>query len=155
MNLRITMSRSRNHASWGLFTFQTWSYINHVPSFRCRPQEESSRADSKRPNFGRIHRGWSKRCQRPGSYGMAKKPWATNHRLVEKWPSYDHDWLVVSTYPSEKYEFVNWDDELANNVPSHQPNHIWGRLEIYSLWISIDESSKRIAAWSMNFQVLG
>ena len=23
-------------------------------------------------------------------------------------------WLVVSTYPSEKYEFVSWDDELPN-----------------------------------------
>ena len=23
-------------------------------------------------------------------------------------------WLVVSTYPSEKYEFVNWEDEIPN-----------------------------------------
>ena len=36
-------------------------------------------------------------------------------------------WLVVSTYPSEKYEFVSWDDEIPNiwkgikNVPNHQP----------------------------------
>ena len=29
----------------------------------------------------------------------------------------NHDWLVVSTYPSEKYikyEFVNWDDAIPN-----------------------------------------
>jgi hypothetical protein len=25
-----------------------------------------------------------------------------------------HSWLVVSTYPSEKYEFVSWDDEIPN-----------------------------------------
>ena len=30
------------------------------------------------------------------------------------------------TYPSEKYEFVSWDDEIPdiwtkNNVPNHQP----------------------------------
>ena len=36
-------------------------------------------------------------------------------------------WLVVSTNPSEKYEFVSWDDEIPNiwkvikNVPNHQP----------------------------------
>ena len=24
------------------------------------------------------------------------------------------DWLVVEPYPSEKYEFVNWDDEIPN-----------------------------------------
>jgi hypothetical protein len=23
-------------------------------------------------------------------------------------------WLVVSTYPSEKYEFVSWDDDIPN-----------------------------------------
>ena len=23
-------------------------------------------------------------------------------------------WLVVSTYPSEKYDFVNWDDDIPN-----------------------------------------
>jgi len=23
-------------------------------------------------------------------------------------------WLVVSTYPSEKYDFVSWDDEIPN-----------------------------------------
>ena len=34
---------------------------------------------------------------------------------------------MVSTYPSEKYEFVSWDDEIPNiwkgikNVPNHQP----------------------------------
>ena len=23
-------------------------------------------------------------------------------------------WLVVERYPSEKYEFVNWDDDIPN-----------------------------------------
>jgi hypothetical protein len=23
-------------------------------------------------------------------------------------------WLVVSTYPSEKYDFVSWDDDIPN-----------------------------------------
>ena len=26
----------------------------------------------------------------------------------------NNNWLVVSTYPSEKYEFVSWDDEIPN-----------------------------------------
>jgi len=33
-------------------------------------------------------------------------------------------WLVVEPYPSEKYEFVSWDDEIPSiwenkNVPNH------------------------------------
>jgi len=24
------------------------------------------------------------------------------------------NWLVVSTYPSEKYDFVSWDDDIPN-----------------------------------------
>jgi len=34
------------------------------------------------------------------------------------------------TYPSEKYDFVSWDDEIPNiwknnpNVPNHQPDEI-------------------------------
>ena len=40
-------------------------------------------------------------------------------------------WLVVEPYPSEKYEFVNWDDDIPNiwknksHVPvsQHQPDH--------------------------------
>ena len=34
---------------------------------------------------------------------------------------------MVEPYPSEKYEFVSWDDEIHNiwknkiNVPNHQP----------------------------------
>jgi len=27
---------------------------------------------------------------------------------------------VVSTYPSEKYDFVNWDDEIPNVNPSEK-----------------------------------
>ena len=45
-------------------------------------------------------------------------------------------WL---TYPSEKYEFVSWDDELPNwmeshksHVPNHQPDMIWWDFPIFS-----------------------
>ena len=37
-------------------------------------------------------------------------------------------WLVVEPYPSEKYEFVSWDDGIPNiwknknPVPNHQPD---------------------------------
>ena len=39
----------------------------------------------------------------------------------------DHDWSVVEPYPSEKNEFVNWDDysqlyAKMKNVPNHQPD---------------------------------
>ena len=40
----------------------------------------------------------------------------------------NNDWLVVSTYPSEKYEFVKWEYEIPiyiyiwkKQVPNHQP----------------------------------
>ena len=35
-------------------------------------------------------------------------------------------WLVVSTNPSEKYDFVSWDDEFPNSLGNHKihvPNH--------------------------------
>ena len=38
-------------------------------------------------------------------------------------------WLVVEPYPSEKYEFVNRDDDIPNiwenksHVPNHQPGN--------------------------------
>ena len=40
-------------------------------------------------------------------------------------------WLVVEPYPSEKYDFVSWDDDIPNwmenkkNVPKHQPELQW------------------------------
>ena len=45
--------------------------------------------------------------------------WFKVHRTI---------WLVVSTYPSEKWwsEFVSWDDEIPNWMESHEihvPNH--------------------------------
>ena len=39
-------------------------------------------------------------------------------------------WLVVEPYPSEKYDFVSWDDDIPNiwknkiQVPNHQPEKI-------------------------------
>ena len=37
-----------------------------------------------------------------------------------------NDWLVVSTYPSEKYAKVSWD--YSSQVPNHQPDEIMGIL---------------------------
>jgi len=39
--------------------------------------------------------------------------WSLNEENVEKLSSIII-WLVVSTYPSEKYEFVSWDDDIPN-----------------------------------------
>ena len=42
-------------------------------------------------------------------------------------------WLVVEPYPDEKYEFVNWDDDIPNrrekqkNGPNHQPDNVLTR----------------------------
>ena len=41
---------------------------------------------------------------------------------------YGYGWWL--TYPSEKYEFVNWDDDIPNiwenksHVPNHQPDGV-------------------------------
>ena len=46
-------------------------------------------------------------------------------------------WLVVSTYPSEKYEsqyeFVSWDDDIPNieQFPNHQPAIVSGIISHY------------------------
>ena len=49
-------------------------------------------------------------------------------------------WLVVERYPSEKYEFVNWDVDIPNiwenkiHVPNHQPARVffaWERGDLY------------------------
>ena len=34
-----------------------------------------------------------------------------------------NNWFVVSTYPSEKYEFVSWDYEMPNWMESHSKFH--------------------------------
>jgi len=36
-----------------------------------------------------------------------------------------HNWLVVEPYPSEKYEFVSWDDysQYMESHKIHVPNH--------------------------------
>jgi hypothetical protein len=42
------------------------------------------------------------------------------------------NWLVVEPYPSEKYDFVSWDDDIPNllqygkikTVPNHQPDSV-------------------------------
>ena len=45
-----------------------------------------------------------------------------------------NNWLVVEPYPSEKYEFVNWDDDISNiwknksHVPNHQPEGYKGEV---------------------------
>ena len=47
--------------------------------------------------------------------------------VYDGWSLVNYGWLVVSTYPSEKYEFVSWDDDIPYiwknkpNVPNHQP----------------------------------
>ena len=52
-------------------------------------------------------------------------------------------WLVVSTYPSEKYEFVSWDDDIPNiwkNKCSKPPTsiyHIYIYIYIYHTYIYI------------------
>ena len=42
-----------------------------------------------------------------------------------------YNWFVVFRHPSEKYEFVSWDDNIPNwmeqkssHVPNHQPDNI-------------------------------
>ena len=45
---------------------------------------------------------------------------------------YGSGWWYTYTYPPEKYEFVNWDDEITygkiRNVPNHQPDYIPHRI---------------------------
>ena len=67
-----------------------------------------------------------------------------------------HIWLVVFSHPSEKYEFVNWDDEIPNiwenkiDVSNHQPVSyhqlgllfpIYGKIKLMFQTISFDSIS--------------
>ena len=66
---------------------------------------------------------WGLLRRRPGS--VARRPgrrWSRRWRRVPLW-------LVGGLNPPEKYEFVNWDDDIPNiwdnkNVPNHQPDKI-------------------------------
>jgi hypothetical protein len=45
----------------------------------------------------------------PGKHQIWEKLWKNLERMVKR-----KYWLVVEPYPSEKYEFVSWDDEIPN-----------------------------------------
>jgi len=54
-------------------------------------------------------------------------------------------WLVVSTYPSEKYDFVSWDYEVPNWMESHKidvPNHQPDSLIKINKWTSSNVANK-------------
>ena len=78
--------------------------------------------------------------------GIHKTDFRQNHGIVSK--SIQgivyrvYSWLVDWTYPSEKYEFVSWDDDIPNmeshKIPLFQTTNqiestVWGHL----LWKSI------------------
>jgi hypothetical protein len=51
-----------------------------------------------------------------------------------------HVWLVVEPYPSEKYEFVSWDDSSIPNQTGFFPDfpylhgHLMTRLSLQRGW---------------------
>jgi hypothetical protein len=51
--------------------------------------------------------------------------WSSNPKIGDLEKQWHSGWWL--TYPSEKYEFVSWDDEIPNiwenksQVPNHQP----------------------------------
>ena len=65
---------------------------------------------------------------------LNRKPWILPSNLmgfpVKIFPSSNSmtNWLVVEPYPSEKSDFVSWDDDIPNiwknnpHVPKHQPD---------------------------------
>ena len=76
--------------------------------------------------IGRGHTGATLQMQEPDRQRMAMDP-----------PRMVNSILVGGFNPSEKYEFVSWDDysqymETSKNVPNHQP--VWLILWL-SLWL--------------------
>ena len=75
--------------------------------------------------------GAAERCHVPRvkSGGFAANKWGFN----------SFKWLVGATSPSEKYEFVNWDDYSTlygkiKNVPNHRPvKMVWHGVNVASL----------------------
>ena len=64
---------------------------------------------------------------------VARKPWGESHvELI---------WLVLGLNPSEKYEFVNWDDELFQYIP------IYGLNPSEKIWV-------RQLGWWIRFPIL-
>jgi hypothetical protein len=53
-------------------------------------------------------------------------------------------WLVVEPYPSEKYDFVSWDDKIRNrwnnkiHDPNHQPVPYYPLVQVYESTMSTD-----------------
>ena len=100
------------------------SFICHP--CRCRTLKRSNRVtnEMKRTACG---------CGRAGGLSKAPDPWRclwdfTWHQYISGW------WL---TYPSEKYDFVSWDDEIPNiwknNKCSTPPTSIY----LYRMWVEL------------------
>ena len=72
------------------------------------------------PNHNKLG---AKTVKNLGKFGkILEKLWKNLERMVKR-----KYWLVVQPYPSEKYEFVSWDDEIPNiwkknHVPNNQPD---------------------------------
>ena len=58
-------------------------------------------------------------------------------------------WLY--THPSEKYEFVNWDDEIPNiwENKKWQPNH---QPDIYGEWVMVFKTKMEMGATKAHMQ---
>jgi len=73
------------------------------------------------------------------------KRWIFTVLAMENGPFIDgiyiYIWLVVSTYPSEKYKFVSWDNDISKkkwknkiNVPNHQTERDFYSSNISGWW---------------------
>jgi hypothetical protein len=76
------------------------------------------------------------------------------HRLRLLTSALQKDCLVVSTYPSDKYEYelVSWDDDIPNiwknkiHVPNHQPEECWTNIEMVRTEDCYGPSSQVVAS---------
>ena len=62
------------------------------------------------------------------------------------------------THPSEKYEFVKWDDDILKwknepNVPNHQPGVIFHTMRILGLFSVISEVTSKNQPIAKSFRI--
>jgi hypothetical protein len=85
---------------------------------------QKSQSPGENPNHNKLGaKSGKKLWKNLGKSGkILEKLWKNLERMVKR-----KYWLVVQPYPSEKYEFVSWDDEIPNiwkknHVPNNQPD---------------------------------
>ena len=98
-------------SSWDYtYDFFLWSCVFLIIFPRLKPENVPSIYQSWR--LTGLKRKSTRKTSEVSCQVPKRRTWFPQHDMSVAKPSVE--WLVVSTYPSEKYEFVSWDHDIPN-----------------------------------------